>query len=132
MLNTNKLSIRKNDTVQVIAGKEKGKTGKILKVDTKSGRVTVEKVNMVKKHTKPTQTSQGGIAEKELPLHYSNVLLMCAKCNRGVRHSHKLVEGKAAAAKGSKGAKTATASGKAKLKKVRVCKRCGESLEATA
>jgi large subunit ribosomal protein L24 len=130
MLITNKLSIRKNDTVQVIAGKEKGKTGKILKVDTKTGRVTVEKVNMVKKHTKPTQTSQGGIAEKELPLHYSNVLLMCAKCNRGVRHSHKLIEAKAAAAKGAKSAKATATSGKAK--KVRVCKRCGESLEATA
>jgi large subunit ribosomal protein L24 len=129
MLNTNKLSIRKNDMVQVIAGKEKGKTGKIMKIDTKTGRVTVEKVNMVKKHTKPTQTSQGGIAEKELPLHYSNVLLMCAKCNRGVRHSHKLVE--ASTAKGAKGAKATTSSNK-KTKKVRVCKRCGESLEATA
>jgi large subunit ribosomal protein L24 len=129
MLNTNKLSIRKNDTVQVIAGKEKGKTGKILKVDTKTGRVTVEKVNMVKKHTKATQANaSGGIVEKELPLHYSNVLLMCAKCNRGVRHGHKVMA--ASAGKGKKaGAKTADAK---KEKKVRVCKRCGESLEATA
>ena len=79
---------------------------------------------------KPSQKNpQGGIAEKELPFHYSTVLLMCAKCNRGVRHGHKLVEAKAAAKKGAKGA-AKTASEKAK--KVRVCKRCGESLEATA
>jgi large subunit ribosomal protein L24 len=127
MLNTNKISLRKNDTVQVIAGKEKGKTGKIVKICTKTGRVTVEKVNMVKRHLKPTQaTPQGGVLEKELPLHYSNVLLMCAKCNRGVRHGHKMVE------KAGKGKKTKAAEGKAKLTKVRVCKRCGESLEASA
>ena len=127
MLNTNNLSIRKNDTVQVISGREKGKTGKVMKVDRKSGRVTVEKVNMVKRHMKASQKyPQGGILEKELPLHYSNVLLMCAKCNRGVRHGHKQAE--ATAAKGKKGAKaSATAP-----KKIRVCKRCGESLEATA
>jgi large subunit ribosomal protein L24 len=131
MLNTNKLSIRKNDTVQVISGREKGKTGKILNVDTKTGRVTIEKVNLVKKHVKPSQTSQGGITERELPLHYSNVLLMCAKCNRGVRHSHKLVE--ATSAKVKKSAKAAEGkTGNSKAKKVRVCKRCGESLEATA
>src|SRR6185437_10179473 len=99
MLNTNNLSIHKNDTVQVISGKEKGKTGKVMKVDRKSGRVTIEKVNMVKRHVKPSNKyPQGGILEKELPLHYSNVLLMCAKCNRGVRHGHKL--GEAAPAKG--------------------------------
>jgi large subunit ribosomal protein L24 len=127
MLNTQNLSIRKDDTVQVISGKEKGKTGKVMKVDRKSGRVTIEKVNMVKRHVKPSQKyPQGGILEKELPLHYSNVLLMCAKCNRGVRHGHKT--GEATAAKGKKGAKaSATAQ-----KKIRVCKRCGESLEATA
>lgn len=126
MLNTKNLSIRKNDTVQVISGKEKGKTGKVLKVDHKSGRVTVEKLNMVKRHVKPSQTNpQGGILEKELPLHYSNVLLMCAKCNRGVRHGHKEAQ---AATKAKKGAKAAAAS----AKNIRVCKRCGESLEATA
>ena len=122
MLNTNNLSIRKNDTVQVISGKEKGKTGKVQKVDRKSGRVTIEKVNMVKRHVKPSQKyPQGGILEKELPLHYSNVLLMCAKCNRGVRHGQKMA---AAPAKGKKGAKAS-----ATEKKIRVC---GESLEATA
>jgi large subunit ribosomal protein L24 len=130
MLNLNNLSIRKNDQVQVMTGKEKGKTGKVLKVDRKTGRVTIEKVNMVKKHVKPSQkTPQGGILEKELPLHYSNVLLMCAKCNRGVRHGNKTVE--ATVTKAKKGAKAASTT-TGKTAKVRICKRCGESLEATA
>src|SRR4051812_48119469 len=113
-----KLSLRKNDQVQVIAGREKGKTGKILKVSAKTGRVTIEKINMVKRHMKASQQNpQGGIIEKEVPLHYSNVLLMCAKCNRGVRHGVKL---QAAASKKGESAKQV---------KVRVCKKCGGSLE---
>jgi large subunit ribosomal protein L24 len=116
-----KFTLRKNDQVQVIAGREKGKTGKVLKVDVKNGRVVVEKINLVKRHTKPSQQSpQGGIVEKELGLHYSNVLLMCAKCNRGRRHGVKLVD-----KTGKKGAST-------KQVKIRVCKKCGESLETTA
>ena len=118
-LERKKSSLRKNDLVQVIAGREKGKTGKILKIDMKSNRVTIEKTNMVKRHTKRTQTSEGGIIEKELPLHYSNVLLVCPKCNRGVRHGMKQVE---SSAKG----KAATG---VKAKKLRVCKRCNESLD---
>lgn len=121
-----KFSIRKNDQVQVIAGREKGKIGKVLRVDTKTGRITVEKINMVKRHVRPSQKNpQGGILEKELPLNYSNVLLMCSKCNRGVRHGRKLVE---AAVKGKKAAKGAAQAAK-KMVKIRVCKRCGESLE---
>src|SRR5689334_7838883 len=84
-----KLSLRKNDQVEVIAGRDKGKLGKILSVNAKTGKVTVEKINMVKRHMKPTQNKAGGILEKELPLHYSNVLLLCPKCNRGVRHGVK-------------------------------------------
>src|SRR5689334_13852449 len=115
---TVKLSIKKNDQVQVISGRDKGKTGKVLNVDTKNGRITVEKLNLVKRHTKPTQQNPtGGIVEKELSLDYSNVLLMCAKCNRGTRHGAKFVD-KA----GKKGAD-------AKKIKVRVCKRCGESVD---
>ena len=122
-------SLRKNDMVQVIAGRDKGKSGKILRVDTKSGRVTVDKVNLVKRHTKPTQQNpQGGIVEKESALHYSNVLLMCAKCNRGVRHGHKMSE-KAAPKKSAKGAAKGTEGTAAKQVKVRICKRCGESLD---
>jgi large subunit ribosomal protein L24 len=120
-----KFSIRKNDQVEVIAGREKGKTGKVLGLDTKTGRVTVEKVNMVKRHVRPTQKNpQGGVIEKELPLHYSNVLLLCPKCNRGVRHGHKFIEKKAAGKKG------AGKSAEAKKSKIRVCKRCDESLES--
>lgn len=119
-METVKFSIRKNDTVQVISGREKGKSGKVLKVDAKTGRVTVEKVNMVKRHMRPSQANpQGGILEKELPLDYSNVQLFCAKCNRGVRHGRKEVA--------ATGAKKGTAG---KTKKVRVCKRCDTSLDA--
>jgi large subunit ribosomal protein L24 len=115
-----KLSLRKNDQVQVMSGREKGKTGKVLAVSAKTGRVTIEKINMVKRHLKPSQQNpQGGIVEKELPLHYSNVLLMCPKCNRGVRHGVKL-----ATAAGKKGDQ-----GSAKQAKIRVCKKCGGSLE---
>ena len=67
--------IRKGDTVMVIAGKEKGKRGKVLRIDTKKNRVTIERVMMVKRHTKPTQKSpQGGIVEKEGSIHLSNVM----------------------------------------------------------
>ena len=127
-----KLSLRKNDQVQVMAGREKGKTGKILKVDSKSNRVVVEKINLVKKHTKPSQQNpQGGIVEKELPLHYSNVLLMCAKCNRGVRHGIKLADKAVGGKKGAKSsdAGTSKGAGSSNPVKIRVCKRCGESLE---
>ncbi len=117
-----KFSIRKNDQVEVIAGREKGKTGKVLKVDSKTGRITIEKVNMVKRHVKPSQKNpQGGIVEKELPLNYSNVLLFCPKCNRGVRHGKKILE--AGAGKGKKQEAT-------KAKKVRVCKRCETVIDA--
>ena len=117
-----KLSLRKNDQVQVIAGREKGKTGKILQVDSKTGRVTIEKTNMVKRHTRPTQKAAGGIVEQELPIHYSNVLLHCPKCNRGVRHGVKWIE---------KQKKSAAAGAKKEVRKVkiRVCKRCDESLD---
>ncbi|MBY0469677.1 50S ribosomal protein L24 [bacterium] len=118
-----KLSIRKNDQVQVIAGREKGKVGKVLSVDHVKGRVVVEKTNMMKKHVKPNQKNpQGGVIEKEIPLHYSNVLLYCTKCSKGVRHGSKMTE---KAAKGKKGAEK-------KATKVRVCKKCDSSLEATA
>lgn len=103
------LGLRKNDTVQVIAGREKGKSGKVLRVDTKRMRIVVEKLNLSKRHVKPSQKNpQGGIVEKEVGMHYSNVQIMCPKCNRGVRF-------KIQAASGSN-------------KKSRVCKRCSENL----
>jgi large subunit ribosomal protein L24 len=79
-------SIKVNDTVEVIAGREKGKKGRVLKVFPRSERLVVEKVNFVKRHTRPSQKSrQGGIVEKEGPIHISNVMVFCKKCNRPVR-----------------------------------------------
>ena len=80
------LKIRKGDTVMVIAGDDKGKTGRVLSVDETKGRVIVEKINFVKRHTKArSQTQQGGILEKEAPIHLSNVMLYDPKAGRGVR-----------------------------------------------
>ena len=104
------LKIRKNDIVKIIAGKEKGKVGRVLKVDSDRGRIFVEKINMVKRHSKPSKTHpQGGVVEKEAPLAYSNVLLMCDKCNKPTR-VRMTVEGP--------GTKT------------RACRRCGAPIEA--
>jgi large subunit ribosomal protein L24 len=78
--------IKVNDTVAVIAGKEKGKRGRVLKVLPGAEKVIVEKVNFIKRHTKPSQKQrQGGIVEKEGPLHISNVQVYCRKCNRPAR-----------------------------------------------
>ncbi len=107
-LNSN---IKKNDLVAVIAGKEKGKTGKVLKILPKSSRVLVEKLNRVKRHQKPTQANpQGGITEKEAGIHSSNLMLVCQKCNKPVRVARKEIAGK----------------------KVRVCKKCGEVIDKAA
>ncbi len=81
-----RVHIRKNDIVKVIAGREKGKVGRVLKVDREKGRIFVEKINMVKRHMKPGKTNpQGGIVEKEAALAFSNVLIMCDKCNKPTR-----------------------------------------------
>ena len=78
---TNKCYIKKDDKVKVIVGKDQGKIGKVLKVDRKKNRILVEKINMVKRHSKPTnQNRQGGIIEKEMPIQWSNVMVMCGKC----------------------------------------------------
>ena len=104
-----KMHVKKGDVVQVITGKDAGKRGKILSVDTSKGRVVVEGANMIKKHMKPTQTSpQGGILDKEGSIASSNVLLYCNKCRAPVRY------GKQIQSDGSK---------------VRVCKKCGETFE---
>jgi len=106
-----KFHVRKNDMVLVVAGKEKGKSGKILRVLSQKNRVVVEKVNFVKRHSRPSgKTRQGGIIQKEAPIHISNVLLLCPKCNQGVRTGKRLLENK---------------------KKALVCKKCGELIERT-
>ena len=104
-----KIHIKKNDTVMVIAGKEKGKAGKVLRVFPEKGRAVVEKINFIKRHAKPTQQMrQGGIIEKEAPLPLSNLMVMCSKCNKPVRTGrNKLEDGKS----------------------VRVCKKCGDILD---
>ena len=80
------IKIRKGDTVQVIAGDDKGKTGRVLSVDEVKQRVVVEKINLVKRHTKARrQGTQSGIIEKEAPIHLSNVLLFDPKSGRGSR-----------------------------------------------
>jgi large subunit ribosomal protein L24 len=104
-----RLAVKKNDLIEVIAGKDKGKRGKVLKVLPKLERVLVEKVNFAKRHAKPGKFGQrGGILERESPLHVSNVQLICGKCDHPVRVGH-----------------TQLADGR----KVRVCRECGETME---
>lgn len=100
--------IRKNDMVQVITGKFKGKTGRVSAVLAAEGLVWIEKLNLVKRHQKPTQKlPQGGIVEKEASFRMSNLLIFCGKCTKGVR------AGISVAKDGQK---------------KRICKKCGENL----
>ncbi|MBW1709288.1 MAG: 50S ribosomal protein L24 [Deltaproteobacteria bacterium] len=101
--------IKKDDRVIVLSGKAKGKIGKVLKIIPKKNRAIVEKVNMVKRHTKAgPNVAKGGIIEKEGSLHISNLMLVCPKCADPMRVSRKHLED------GSR---------------VRVCKNCGETLD---
>jgi large subunit ribosomal protein L24 len=110
-MNRLKTYLKKNDNVMVIAGKEKGKSGRILKILSKKSRALVEKLNQVKRHKKPsTGNPQGGMVEKEAGIHLSNLLLVCPKCVKPVRISKKIVN----------------------EKKVRVCKKCGETIGEAA
>ena len=80
-----RIQLKKNDQVKVIAGRDRGKTGRILDVDSKTGKLLVEHVNMIKRHTKknPAKQIAGGIAEKEAPIAVSNVMIVCSKCGPG-------------------------------------------------
>jgi large subunit ribosomal protein L24 len=80
-----KLKIRKKDKVMVIAGKDKGKTGEVIQVYPEKLRLLVGKVNIVTKHKKPTQTEPGGLQKMEAPIAYSNVMLVCPKCDKPSR-----------------------------------------------
>jgi large subunit ribosomal protein L24 len=84
--------VKKNDVVQVMAGSEKGKTGKVLRVNHKTGKVVVEKVNLVKRHKKSTGKDAGGIIEQEAPIAASNVLIYCEPAGRGVRTQVKVLD----------------------------------------
>lgn len=88
-----KARIKKGDTVMVIAGKEKGKTGKVLSVSPNAGKVTVEKLNIIKRHTKPTQThKQGGILEREAPFAISNVMVFSQAVQKPSRVGIKILD----------------------------------------
>ena len=88
------MHVRKGDTVVVTAGKEKSKRGRVLRVVSEKGRLVVERVNMVKRHTKPTQANpRGGILEKEGTIAMSNVALWCSKCGKGRRAKAEIREG---------------------------------------
>lgn len=103
------LMIKKEDTVLVIAGKEKGKRGRVLSVMPSKDQLTIERINIIKKHMKPSRKySQGGIIEKEAPVHISNVMLICPKCSKTTRIANLTLE-----------------SGK----RVRVCKKCKEVID---
>lgn len=89
-----KFKLKKNDSVIVIAGKDKGKSGKILEVLRDRDRVLVSGVNEVKRHTKPSKTSQGGIVTKNLSLHVSNISFYDEKTKKAVKIGYKIIEGK--------------------------------------
>ncbi len=106
----NTCKIKKDDKVKIVAGKDNGKIGKVLKVLRNKNGILVENINIVKRHTKPNaQTRQGGIIESEAPIHWSNVMLMCNKCIKPARiKMQRLDDGK----------------------KVRVCRKCNEIIDA--
>ena len=104
----NKMSIKKGDTVVVLSGKDKGKKGQVIAVLPQDGKVVVEKINMVSRHTKPRkQGDEGGIIQKEAPLYACKVQRVCPKCDQATRPAHKIL---------------------ADGKKVRVCKKCGAEI----
>jgi large subunit ribosomal protein L24 len=87
------MNLRKNDTVQVITGRDAGKQGKVLKILREKNRVIVQGVGFTKKHTRPNpqRNIKGGIAEREAPIHASNVMIVCGECNKRTRIGHKLM-----------------------------------------
>ena len=102
------LTIRKGDRVKVIAGKDKGKEGKVLRSMPETERVVVENVHMIKKHTRPSQKNQqGGIIEMEGTIHVSNVMLVCPNCGQPTRVSRRRDDGT----------------------RIRTCKKCGKDID---
>ena len=103
----NSLKIKKNDTVVVLSGKDKGKQGKVLGTVPSEAKVVVEGINMVTCHVKPRKQGEtGGIVQREAAMYASKVQVVCPKCNKGTRIAHKIADGK----------------------KSRVCKHCGAEL----
>lgn len=88
-----KSKIRTGDTVVVVSGRERGKTGKVLSIDLRAGKVVVEKLNVIKRHTKPNQkVKQGGILEREAPLQISNVMFLCPTTQKPTRIGIRILE----------------------------------------
>lgn len=105
-----KLHIKKGDTVAIISGKEKGKKGRVLLISPARNRAIIEALNMATHHERATQRNpQGGMVQKEAPIHASNLMLVCTKCNKPTRVGRKIL------GDGSK---------------VRVCKKCSEIIDA--
>ena len=88
-----KLKIKKGDQVVVLAGKDKGRKGEVLKVQPKDNRAIVQGVNMIKRHTRPTQTQAGGIVEREALIHISNLAIVDPKTGEPSRIGYKFLEG---------------------------------------
>ena len=109
-----RVDLKKDDTVKVISGRDRGKTGRVLRVDRETAKVLVEHVMMIKRHTRPNPSRQikGGIAERESPIAVSNVLIVCPGCNKAVRIAHHL---------------DPTAGGK--VRRTRICRKCGQTLD---
>lgn len=89
-----KMKIKKGDQVVILSGDDKGKSGEVVKAMPKEGKVVVSGVNLVKRHTKPSQTTPGGIVTKEAPIHVSNVALVDAKSGKATKVGYKTVDGK--------------------------------------
>lgn len=105
-----KIRIKKDDKVKVLTGKDKGKIGKVLKVVTKTNRVVVENINVVKVHQRPTQGNpQGGIVDKAMPINISNLMIMCNSCVKPTRIGIKELEDG---------------------KRVRICKKCDQQIDS--
>ena len=101
------MNVKKNDTVVVLSGKDKGKKGKVLSVDPETRKVIVEGVSVASRHQKPRkQGEEGGIIKKETPIYASKVQVVCPKCGKGTRVAFKMEDGK----------------------KTRICKKCGADL----
>ncbi len=109
-----RIEIKKDDTVKVISGRDKGKTGRVLRVNRESGKLLVEHVMMIKRHTRPNPAQQikGGIAERESQIPVSNVLVVCPSCNKAVRIAHQVDH---------------LAGGKSR--RTRICRKCGQALD---
>ena len=112
-----KLNVKKDDTVVVISGKDKGKKGKIMVAFPQEERVVVQSANMIIRHVKPRRQGEaGGRIEKEGTIHASNVMLVCPKCGKATRVAHRAEV-------------VTTKDGKQKTKNIRVCKKCGKDID---